>query len=179
MKLSRIEMLELMKNRDSRYDGVFFVGVKTMGIYCLPSCKAKLPLQENVVFFLAEDQALASDYRPCLRCKPNLFPHTMPLWVDDCLKYLHENTDKKILDSELAGMAGVEVSTLRRTFMATFRKTPAGYHRETRLKKAASALADNRPVVQVSEEAGFESLSGFVDAFRKQFGVSPSNYESR
>ena len=51
MKFSRVEMLETMKNRDSRYDGVFFVGVRTMKIYCLPSCKAKLPLHKNVVFF--------------------------------------------------------------------------------------------------------------------------------
>lgn len=63
MKFSRVEMLETMKNRDSRYDGVFFVGVRTMKIYCLPSCKAKLPLHKNVVFFLREEEALASNYR--------------------------------------------------------------------------------------------------------------------
>jgi len=104
-KLSRTEMLESMKARDASCDGLFFVGVKTMKIYCLPSCKAKLPLEKNVVFFFEQALALASDYRPCLRCKPNLFPN--------------------------------------------------------------------------SEPAGFESLSGFVDAFRRQFGVSPGSYGRR
>ncbi len=167
MKFSRAEMLETMKNRDSRYDGVFFVGVRTMKIYCLPSCKAKLPLHKNVVFFLREEEALASNYRPCRRCKPDLFPDSRPLWINRCLQFLHENTDKKVSDSELAELVGVEVSTLRRNFVAAFEKTPAGYHREVRLRKAASSLSRRMPVLQVAVEIGFESLSGFSDAFRK------------
>ena len=176
---NRVEMLEIMKSRDSRYDGVFFVGIKTTKIYCLPSCRAKLPLQENVVLFREEQEALASDYRPCLRCKPDLFPNTRPLWIDKCLQFLHENTDKRVLDCELAEVAGVDVSTLRRIFSTILAKTPAGYHREIRLKKAARSLSRKKPTLQVSEEIGFESLSGFVDAFRKQFGVNPGNYERK
>ena len=174
--LSRSAMFESMKNRDARYDGVFFVGVKTMKIYCLPSCKAKLPLQRNVVFFFEEAEALASDYRPCLRCKPDLFPHTRPAWIEACLAYLREHIDRKILDEELAAIAGVEISTLRRAFTARFAKTPSSYHREMRLEKAARALSSRKPILQVSEDVGFESLSGFVTAFRKQFGVSPGSY---
>lgn len=175
-KLSRSAMLETMKNRDARYDGVFFVGVKTMKIYCLPSRKAKLPLRKNVVFFSEQDEALASNYRPCLRCKPDMFPNTEPAWIERCLAHLGEHTDRRILDQELAAVAGVEISTLRRAFAASFAKTPSGYHREMRLRRAARALSRRKPVLQVSGDAGFESLSGFVAAFRKQFGVSPGSY---
>lgn len=69
--------------------------------------------------------------------------------------------------SGLAELVGVEVSTLRRNFVAAFEKTPAGYHREVRLRKAASSLSRRMPVLQVAVEIGFESLSGFSDAFRK------------
>jgi methylphosphotriester-DNA--protein-cysteine methyltransferase len=179
MRLSRSQMFDAMKRRDTRYDGVFFVGVKTTKIYCLPSCKAKLPLQKNVVFFLDEKAAATCDYRSCMRCKPDLFPDAGPLWMAECLKFLHENTNKRVLDSDLAEMAGVEVSTLRRSFRAALHKTPASYHREMRLERAAISLAGSKPVLQVSEEIGFESLSGFVDAFRKKFGVSPGSYAGR
>ena len=125
------------------------------------------PVEPQRVFFLREEEALASNYRPCRRCKPDLFPDSRPLWINRCLQFLHENTDKKVSDSELVELVGVEVSTLRRNFAAAFEKTPAGYHREVRLRKAASSLSRRMPVLQVAVEIGFESLSGFSDAFRK------------
>lgn len=179
MKFSRAEMLEAMTGRDSRYDGQFFVGVKTMKTYCLPSCKVKLPLLKNVVFFLDEETALASNYRPCRQCKPDLFPGKRPRWMDDCLKFLRENTHKRVSDAELAEMAGVEVSTLRRSFKLALEMTPANRHRQMRLERAASLLSGDMPVLQVSEEIGFESLSGFIDAFRMKFGLSPGKYAVR
>ena len=93
--------------------------------------------------------------------------------------YLREHTDRKVRDQELAALAGVEVSTLRRAFTANVAKTPSGFHREIRLEKAARALAQREPVLQVCGDAGFASLSGFADAFRRQFGVSPGSYGRR
>ena len=179
MKFSRDFMLEAMKRGDRRYDGVFFVGVKTTKIYCLPSCKAKSPMPKNVVFFSREEDALSSHYRPCKRCKPDLYPNVRPRWIGECVNFLRENTNRRVRDAELAEIAGVEVSTLRRAFSAALRKTPAAFHRELRLEQAARSLMRNQPVVQVSEEIGFESLSGFVDAFRKKFGVNPGSYATK
>lgn len=179
MKLSRDDMLEAMKRGNRRYDGVFFVGVKTTKMYCLPSCKAKLPLPENVVFFFHEEAALSCHYRPCKRCKPDLYPNVSPLWIDDCVSFLRENANRRVRDSELTEIAAVEVSTLRRAFTVALGMTPVAYHRGLRLEQAAGSLRRNNPVVQVSEEIGFESLSGFVDAFRRKFSVSPGRYASR
>jgi len=179
MKLSRDFMLEAMKRGDHRYDGVFFVAVTTTKIYCLPSCKAKIPLPKNVVFFFHEENALASHYRPCRRCRPELYPNVRPRWMDECVNFLRENTNRRVRDSELAEIAGVDASTLRRAFTATLGKTPAAYHRDLRLEQAVSSLARRKSVLQVSEEIGFESLSGFVDAFRKKFGVSPGSYATK
>lgn len=175
--LTRLQMLEAMRRRDSRYDGVFYVGVSTTRIYCLPSCKARLPLARNVVFFFREEHAGESGYQPCRRCSPHRFPNAGPPWIEGCLEFMRRNSDRRVRDAELAELAGVETSTLRRTFAAVFEKTPAAYHREMRLLKAARSLGRNSTVLRVSEEAGFESLSGFIDAFRRQFGVSPGRYE--
>jgi AraC family transcriptional regulator of adaptative response / DNA-3-methyladenine glycosylase II len=132
-----------------------------------------------VVFFLHEAEAQAAGYRPCSRCRPDRIPDAAPTWVNECLEHLRQISDRRVPDAELAAMAGVDISTLRRTFSATLGQTPSRYHRTTRLQMAARLLASAQPVVQVSEATGFESLSGFTEAFRKQFGCSPGSYVNR
>lgn len=165
-----------MENRDSSFDGRFFVGVKTMKIYCLVSCKAKLPLHKNVEFFATISKAESAGYRACKRCNPDVYPSMSPVWFDECIRYLTTNIDRRVLEAELAVNVGVDVSTVRRHFKRTLNQTPANFHRHIRLKKAAQRLLEKAPVLQVSEESGYESLSGFVTAFRKKYGVSPGNY---
>ena len=175
--LTREKMIAAMIDRESRYDGVFYTGVVTTGIYCLPSCKARKPKPVNVVFFGDKDAAVASGFRACKRCKPHLFPDTGPDWMKSCLRYLEGNTQDRVPNGTLAEMSGVDISTLRRAFLDRFNKTPAQYHRDKRLDKAARLLAQKLPILQVTEECGYQSLSGFTEAFRKRFGNSPGRYE--
>ena len=92
------------------------------------------------------------------------------------MRYLHANTDRRVSEWELADVARVDAGTLRRHFRARFDRTPTAYHRDVRLEKAAVMLLNRGLVLRTSEEAGFESLSGFVEAFRKRYGVSPGKY---
>jgi AraC family transcriptional regulator of adaptative response/methylated-DNA-[protein]-cysteine methyltransferase len=173
---SRDEMLAIMARRDAAHDGAFLVGVRTQRIYCLVSCRAKLPLPGNVVFFASREQAEAAGYRPCRRCRPDRHPDPAPAWVERCVRHLHANTDRRVSDWELADLARVDVGTLRRHFRLKVGRTPVAYHRDVRLERAAAMLLRRCPVLQTSEEVGFESLSGFVDAFRRRYGITPAKY---
>lgn len=169
-------MIAAMQNCDRSYDGVFYTGVTTTGIFCLPSCRAKKPRPANVVFFPSREAALAAGFRSCKRCRPDRYPDTEPPWLRECLRLLHENTDDRYTATRLADRVGVDASTLRRGFLERFGKTPASYHRDIRLDKAARLLRARRPVLYVSEECGYRSLSGFVEAFRRRFGKTPAGY---
>ena len=68
--MERTEQINAVKNRDKRYDGKFFVAVKSTKIVCLPSCYSRIPLEKNMVFFDTLEEALENGYRPCKRCKP-------------------------------------------------------------------------------------------------------------
>jgi methylphosphotriester-DNA--protein-cysteine methyltransferase len=172
---NRDEMLAIMARRDASYDGAFLVGVRTQRIYCLVSCRAKLPLARNVVFFASRAEAEAAGYRPCRRCRPDR-SDPAPGWIGPCLRHLEANTDRRVSEWELAELARVDVGTLRRHFRRKFGRTPVAYHRDVRLERAAVMLLNRCPVLRASEEAGFESLSGFVEAFRRRYGVSPAKY---
>ncbi len=174
--LSRDEMLAIMERRDSSFDNRFLVGVRTMKIFCLVSCKAKLPLHKNVVFFTGQTEAENAGYRACRRCKPDRPPGTAPAWLDVGIQYLLANLDRRVSDVELAKYLGVDASTVRRHFKAKMDRTPAAFHRDLRLENAARRLLRQTPVLQVSEETGFESLSGFATAFQRKFGVTPGKY---
>jgi AraC-like DNA-binding protein len=91
------------------------------------------------------------------------------------VRHLHATTDRRVSEWELADLAGVDAGTLRRHFRRKFQRTPLAYHRDLRLEKAAAMLLRRDPVL-LSEEIGFESLSGFVEAFRRRYGVSPGKY---
>lgn len=174
--LSRDEMLAIMERRDSSFDSRFLVGVRTMKIFCLVSCKAKLPLHKNVVFFTNRAEAESAGYHACRRCKPDGAPDAAPAWLDVCVRYLMANLDRRVSDAELAKYIGVDASTVRRHFKARMDRTPTAFHRDLRLENAAKRLRSQTPVLQVSEETGFESLSGFATAFQRKFGVTPGRY---
>ena len=81
-RLSYDEMVRAMLTDDVRYDGKFYVCVKSTRIYCLPSCKAKQPMLKNVVFFPTRETATAAGFRGCKRCRAEFFPDVAPRWLD-------------------------------------------------------------------------------------------------
>lgn len=172
-KLSRKIKIEAYRTCDAKFDGRFYVGVKTTGIYCLPSCKAKLPLLKNIIFFDTRDEAIASGFRGCKRCKSEFFPDVEPPWVAEILSLMENQINKKMNEQVLTELAGVDISTIRRYFKSHFKMTPLAYHRKLRLVNAKKLIAQGSDSLTAAYDSGFESISGFHDAFIKEFKHSP------
>ncbi len=172
-------MIQAMTDCDSNYNGKFYVGVTSTKIYCLPSCRAKLPLLKNVTFFNTREEAIAFGLRGCKRCHSENFPDVLPKWVKPLLKYLKENYKEKLSEESLMEITGVEISTIRRYFKEHHKTTALAFHRRLRLNYALSLIRSNSSYLDAAFETGWESSSGFREAFKKQFGQTPGSlYES-
>ncbi len=168
-------MLKAMINRNGSYDGKFYVGVLSTGIYCLPSCKAKKPKPENVRFYNTREEAVAAGLRGCKRCWSEKYPDILPDWVKRLINYLSENRAARIYERDLADIAGVNSSTIRRHFKAHLGMTPLAFNRYQRLEYAKAMLTAGESYLSVAYACGYESPSGFRTAFAKQFGQPPGS----
>ncbi|MFX0016033.1 MAG: Ada metal-binding domain-containing protein [Promethearchaeota archaeon] len=178
MKLSYEEMIAARIRRDASYDGNFYVGVRTMKIFCLPSCKARLPLEKNMVFFSTQDEAISAGYRSCKRCKPDLFPKNSPNWLDKVFTYMKRNVSEKLDEKTLVRITGVEISTIRRNFKTYYQETPLAFHRRLRLIYAKRLLQKGVSSKELPSRCGFKSYSGFKTAFLKEFGHTPGEVDN-
>lgn len=169
-----------LKSRDSRFDGHFFVGVTSTGIYCRPVCRARLPRPEHCVFFQTAAQAERAGFRPCLLCRPELAPGAAPVDASSRLAYLaakqlEENCGSIESLGELAAALGCTDRHLRRVFRREYRVSPVEYLQTCRLLLAKSLLTDTGlPVLEVAMAAGFGSLRRFNDLFQKRYRMSPT-----
>jgi AraC family transcriptional regulator of adaptative response / DNA-3-methyladenine glycosylase II len=165
--------------RDHRFDGKFFVAVKTTGVYCRPICPAR-PKRENVVFFSDAASAEAAGYRPCLRCRPECAPLS-PAWsgkravVQRALKLIAANEFGGYGEEEFARRFGLSARHLRRLFEAAIGRTPKQIADANRLNFARRLIVETAvPIRSVARSAGFASLRRFNDAFKKRFERAPS-----
>ena len=110
---SQKEMLRAFLEGDGSYTGVFYTGVRTTGIFCLPTCTARKPLPKNVEFFPTVKAAMFAGYRACKRCKPT--ESAAPEWVARLLAEVEHRSGERIRESALKEM-GLEASTVRRYF---------------------------------------------------------------
>ncbi|MCW5591300.1 MAG: helix-turn-helix domain-containing protein, partial [Burkholderiales bacterium] len=164
---------------DSRFDGRFFVGVGTTGIYCRPVCTAKTPLARNCSFFPSAAAAEAKGFRPCLRCRPELAPGYAS--VDANLRLAQAAAglieDGRLEEGSLADLAaqlGVTDRHLRRVFQEQFGVSPVEYAQTQRLLLAKRLLTDTAmPVLDVAMASGFSSLRRFNDLFRTRYRMTP------
>jgi len=163
-------MYAAVVRKDASFDGLFYTGVKTTGIFCRPSCRARKPRRENVQFFPAVKDALFAGYRACLRCKPLLSNGAHPDWVKDLLARVESREGARLKDFELA-QDGLDPARARRYFQEHFGMTFQAYSRARRLSGALSQLRLGFDLDNTAADAGFESLSGFRDAFAKVFGA--------
>lgn len=174
--LNENEMYTALIKKDSAYDGVFFVGVKTTGIFCRPTCSAKKPLRKNVTFHANSADALAAGYRACKRCRPMDVSGQMPDWLMGLMNAVESNPSRRWKDQDLRKF-GVEPSRAARWFKANHGLTFHGYVRCRRLSTALGRLSVGDDPTQVALDSGYESLSGFREAFAKWFGATPGSVE--
>jgi AraC family transcriptional regulator of adaptative response/methylated-DNA-[protein]-cysteine methyltransferase len=165
-------MYRALSRRDAAYEGVFFTGVKTTGIFCRPTCKAKRPRPENVEFFRNVTEALHGGYRPCRLCRPMDGTKPIPSLVEKLRRAVEEAIDGRVTDKELAAM-GIEPTTARRQFKVYHGMTFHAYQRARRMGQALRDVKSGRPVVEVQLDRGYESTSGFRAAFARVFGAPP------
>jgi len=175
-----------MKARDARFDGCFFTGVTSTGIYCRPVCSVKAPRRENCRFFDLAAQAESAGFRPCLRCRPELAPHSV-LWSIQDASYILAHQAARLLDEpegwsesspsveKLALKLGISDRHLRRIFDAQFGVSPIQYLQTRRLLTAKQLLADTRlSVTQIALMSGFASVRRFNAAFAAHYKLNPT-----
>lgn len=172
------EMQRAMLEADSSYDGVFFTAVKTTGIFCRPSCSARKPRRQNVEFFSTARDALFAGYRACLRCRPLEPAGQVPGWLRSLLDQVEKDPLARWTDADLRHR-GVDPSRVRRWFNKHHGMTFHAYQRARRLGRALGQLSHGVDMLDVAYEHGYESLSGFRDAFEQLFGGAPGRVRGR
>lgn len=166
------EMYRAVADRNADYDGVFLLGVRTTGIFCRPSCPARNPKPENIEFFATGELAMRAGYRPCKRCRPLHTDGRHPDWVTNLLAAAEEAEPRRLRDFDLRQM-GIDPARARRYFQKEFGMTFQAYQRASRIGSAFQRLNQGDGELYVGMDAGFESPSGFRDAFTRVFGATP------
>jgi AraC family transcriptional regulator of adaptative response/methylated-DNA-[protein]-cysteine methyltransferase len=166
----RSEMERAFLASDATYNGLFFTGVRTTGIFCLPSCTAKKPRRDNVEFFGTVKDALFAGYRPCKRCRPT--ESSAPDWVRGLLARLDADPAARLSESALLSM-GLEPARVRRYFLREYGMTFQAYCRARRLGQAFEQIRNGGGLDDAVFDAGFDSHSGFRTAFARLFGAPP------
>ena len=179
MLLDSDQCYRALVSHDSRFDGRFFVGVGTTGIYCRPVCTARTPLRHNCSFFPSAAAAEAKGYRPCLRCRPELAPGYAAV---DANRRLAQSAARLIEDGRLQDASLAEVADelrvtdrhLRRVFQQEFGVAPVEYAQTQRLLLTKRLLTDtDMAVLDVAMASGFASLRRFNDLFRTRYRMTP------
>ena len=166
-------MYRAVLEKDSRFEGVFVVAVKTTGIFCRPTCTARNPKAENVEFYPNSKTALSFGFRPCKICKPMTALGDTPAWLKELLTEIAENPGIKIQDQELRNR-NIDPARIRRWFKKHHGVTFQAYLRALRINNAFGLIKHKGSVTESAFDSGFNSLSGFHDAFKKATGFTPS-----
>lgn len=174
MNLSFDQMYQASYEKNSDFEGVFWMAVKTTGIFCRPTCTARKPKPENVEFFDNTKDAIKKGYRPCKVCKPLVNRDETPLDIRKLLIELSENPGLKLKDVDLVER-GLQPITVKRWFLKHHAMTFHTFQRTFKINSAFKKLQQGENVLDVALDNGYESLSGFNDSFKNVFGVSPKN----
>ncbi|GLH66976.1 DNA-3-methyladenine glycosylase 2 [Geothrix edaphica] len=180
MRWSDEHLYERILAKDASFDGRVLTGVLTTGIYCLPSCPARKPLARNVRFFADEGTAQAAGLRPCKRCRPDAFYRG----EDADLARLEDAMAQALADpaafpeaEALAEAAGVGLTKLKTLLRDHAHTQPAAFLQRARIQAACARLETGEgSLLDLGGAVGFESPSGFHEAFRRQTGLAPGAY---
>lgn len=170
-----------MVARDPRFDGAFFVGVSTTGVYCRPVCPARAPRRDRCTFFRSPAEAEKAGYRACFRCRPELAPGRAPMdavshLVGRAVRLVDEGFLNRASVEDLSDRLGVTARHLRRATEAELGLSPVELAQSRRLALAKRLLQDSAlPVTDVAFASGFSSVRRFNAAFAERFARTPSS----
>jgi len=167
------EYYQALINKNREYEGVFYVGVKTTGVFCRPTCPARKPKFAHCEFFETAQQALLASYRPCKRCRPLSHPNHASKLVQTLVEAVEKNPERRWKDNDFEELS-IDAATARRQFKKRFGMTFVGYARARRMGIAMKQIRAGDSVINAQISAGYESSSGFRDAFSRIMGAAPS-----
>jgi AraC family transcriptional regulator, regulatory protein of adaptative response / methylated-DNA-[protein]-cysteine methyltransferase len=162
--------------RDARADGTFILGVRSTRIYCRPSCPARRPLKQNVVFFRTGEEAEKQGFRPCLRCRPNEKSGAL-LLVERAARQLAHPGEDIIRLAALARRLGTTPSALRRAFQQVTGLAPRDLADALRLNRFKAMLRAGKNITDALYETGYGSSSRVYERSDAQLGMTPSAYQ--
>jgi len=166
---------QAIKRRDRAAAGDFVYGVSTTGVYCRPSCPARLPKVENIRFFSCKEEAERAGFRPCKRCRPNEAPleQRQADSVAAACKLIEEAEEAPDFDA-IAKAAGMSRHHFHRVFKEVMKMTPGAYARALRERRAVENLSSGSNVTEAIYDAGYSSSSRFYENFASKLGMAPS-----
>ncbi len=176
--ISNEEMYQAVAQNNDSYDGLFFYAVKSTGIYCRPSCKSKMPKEENLEYFKTSENAKLAGYRPCKRCRSDLLDYKPMQEIAQRVKVLIDDMFQEVedLNSEM-GKIGLSRKRMVEVFKDEYGVTPSGYVSDLRYKEAKRLLEESdMEVIDIAYSVGFGSLSAFYKFFKERAGMSPAAF---
>jgi AraC family transcriptional regulator of adaptative response/methylated-DNA-[protein]-cysteine methyltransferase len=165
-------MLGAFLGRDRSYDGLFLTAVRTTGIFCRPSCGARKPRPGNVEFYGSTREALLAGYRPCRRCRPMEPAGQTPPWLRELLSEIDADPSRRWTEQDLRDR-GLGPGRVRRWFQSNYGMTFHAYSRARRMGLALGRIRQGSDITTAAFDHGYESLSGFRDAFKHVLGLTP------
>ncbi len=166
-------MERAFREHDASYLGVFFAAVRTTGIFCRPTCTPpRQPKPENCEYFATVREAVFAGYRPCKLCRPTELGGTPPEWVAALMRRVESEPEVKLQASDLRAL-GVSPERARRWFMENHGMTFTAWCRARRLSAAFIKIREGENLDEVTLSYGYESHSGFREAFARTFGDAP------
>lgn len=169
------ERWEAVQARDRSYDGSFVTAVLSTGIYCRPSCPARTPHRENVVFYDAPEGAVQAGFRACKRCAPDTQAYDAEV-VEKVCRYIDAHLDNRLALEELGEQASLSPQHLQRVFKRTLGITPRQYVEARRMDALKSRLKGGETVTQALYEAGYSSSSRLYERAGETMGMTPASY---
>ena len=160
------EYYQALLNRDSKYIGIFYVGVKTTLVFCIATCRARKPKKKNVVFYKTYTEALKNGFRPCKICCPTENSNETPEQVARAIRIIKDNPKKKISDAKLRAV-DISPDLVRRWFKKNYGITFHAFQRMYRINNAYKELKDGKTTTATAFGLGYESLSGLVIPIKK------------
>ncbi len=174
---SEQKMRAAIAARDQAFDGRFFFGVITTGVFCRPSCPSRSARPENLRFFPNAESALTAGFRPCQRCRPiDIAPGLSKLV--EIARYIESHADERLTLGGLAKQAGLSPSRFQRVFKTAFGVSPKAYQDAVRMKHFKTALKEGDDVTGAIFSAGFGSISRVYGEEMRNIGMTPKAYRS-
>lgn len=175
--LSSAQMLAAIDSRDAAYDGRFYFGVVTTGVYCRPSCPARPAKPENIRFFDDTESAVAEGFRACKKCRPDDVDRDLEK-LTEIARYIESHADERLSLARLSGLAGLSAGRFQKSFKAAFGASPKEYQDAARLALLKGALKEGEGVAGAIYAAGFGSPSRVYGEAGRNMGMTPATYRA-